>query len=33
MTFSPEPLFDSKAFLSAVTHHIDVCRRRYHDDF
>lgn len=32
MTLSPEPLFDRKAFLSAVTHqHIDVCRRSHHD--
>ena len=32
MTPSPEPLFDSKAFLSAVTCHIDLCRRSQHDD-
>ncbi|SPT67087.1 UvrABC system protein C [Aeromonas salmonicida] len=33
MTFSPEPLFDSKAFLSAVTRQIDACCRSHHDDF
>ena len=34
MTTSPEPLFDSKAFLGTVTNqHIDVYRRSHHDLF
>lgn len=27
----PEPLFDSKALPSALTHHIDVYRGDHHD--